>query len=207
MKKEGALQYIIGQGYLKTPRVIKAFREVPREKFILEKYKKYAYADTPLPMLHGQTISQPLIVAYMTEKLDVHDKQKILEIGAGSGYQAAILSVLNSHGKIFTVEIVKELAQYAREKLKDYKNVKVIDGDGSLGLPKHAPFDRIIATCACRNIPTPWLEQLDKKGKMVVPVGGSFFQRLLMYEKKKTKVEETDLSMACAFVPLKGRLS
>jgi protein-L-isoaspartate(D-aspartate) O-methyltransferase len=207
MEKEEAIQYIINQGYLKTPRVIGAFRKVPREKFVLPEHCKFAYADSPLPLIKGQTISQPLIVAYMTEKLDVQDKQKILEIGAGSGYQAALLSVLNPNGKIYSVEIVPELAEYAKEKLCRYKNVKVINADASLGLSQHNPFDRIIATCACRVVPKPWLRQLKDSGKILAPVGGSFFQRLLLFEKKKRKVEEIDLAMPCAFVPLRGELS
>ena len=207
MEKEEAIQHIISQGYLKTERVIEAFRKVPRENFVLPDHRKLAYADSPLSLIKGQTISQPLIVVYMTEKLDVKDKHRILEIGAGSGYQAALLSVLNPGGKIYTVEIIPEVAEYAKKRLKNYKNVQVINADGSLGLEKHAPFDRIIATCACRVIPKPWLSQLKESGKIVAPVGGSFFQRLLLFEKKTRKVEEIDLAMPCAFVPLRGELS
>lgn len=205
MEKKELIQSLINQTFLHTKKVIKAFEKVPRENFIPEKYKEHAYADIPLPISAGQTISAPHMVAVMTEALDVKDKEKILEIGAGSGYQAAILSVLNPDGKIYTIEIIPEVAQNAKEVLKDYKNVIVIQGDGSLGLESEKPFDRIIATCGCPSIPRPWIEQLKEKGKILAPVGGMYEQELILVEKIKEKIKETNLNFPCVFVPLRGK--
>lgn len=204
-EKERLIQSIAARGYLKTQRVIDAFRKVPRENFVLPEHVKHAYLDTPLPIGQGATISQPLTVAYMTESLDVKDGQKILEIGAGSGYQAAILSVLNPNGKVYTIENIPELVEFAKKNLKDYKNVEVVLGDGSLGYKKASPYDRIIATCYCIEIPKPWVEQLKENGKLVTPVGGHFFQQLFLYEKKGGELVETNLNFPCAFVPLRGK--
>lgn len=204
-EKEELIQNIISRGYLKTQKVIDAFQKVLREDFVLPEYVKHAYLDVPLPIGKGATISQPLTVAYMTESLDVKDEQKILEIGAGSGYQAAILSVLNPHGKIYSIENIPELAEFAKKNLRNYKNIEIVLGDGSLGLEEYSPYDRIIATCYCPGVPEPWKNQLKEGGKIVTPVGGRFFQHLYLYEKRNDELVKTNLKFPCAFVPLRGK--
>lgn len=183
--------------------IISAFNKVKREDFVIPKLKKYAYIDEPLPIGKGQTISQPTTVAIMTQALEPKKNQKILEVGSGSGYQAAILAeIIGSKGKIITIERIKEIYEYAKDKLKKYKNVKVILSDGSKGYKKLAPFDRIIVTAAAEEIPKPLFKQLKEKGIMIIPVGKtSFSQRLLKIRKIKRKIEQEDLG-PFVFVPL-----
>lgn len=184
-------------------KIIGAFKTVPRENFVLKEYKTQAYEDIALPILAGQTISQPTTVAIMTEALEVKEGQKILEIGTGSGYQAAILSrLVKDQGKIFTTEIIEELVAFAKKNLKTYKNVKVIHSDGSIGLKQKAPFDRIIVTAACPKIPNELTNQLKKDGILVAPVGGRFSQKLIKYQKKDNK---TEILGDFIFVPLTGK--
>jgi len=204
MGVEELVSALVSGGLLKSKRVIGAFRTVPRENFVPDGLKSLAYSDSPLPIPSGQTISAPHMVAVMTERLDVKGGQKILEIGTGSGYQAAVLSVLNQKGKIYTVEVVPELFNFARENLKSYKNVLVFSSDGSIGLPEYAPYDRIIVTAGAPNVPKAWPEQLKENGKIIAPVGGMYEQRLMLVEKKKGKITETDLNFPCVFVPLRG---
>ena len=204
MDQKELVKALVAEGLLKSRKVIAAFGEVPRENFLPESLKGLAYSDTPLPIPGGQTISAPHMVAVMSEYLDVKDGQKILEIGAGSGYQAAILSKMAPRGKIYTVEVVPELTEFAKKNLKDYKNVHVFSGDGSIGLPEYAPYDRIIATAGCPSIPKPWMDQLKENGRIVAPVGGMYEQRLILLEKKNGKILETDLNFPCVFVPLRG---
>ncbi len=204
MDQKELVKALVAEGLLKSRKVIAAFGEVPRENFLPESLKGLAYSDTPLPIPGGQTISAPHMVAVMSEYLDVKDGQKILEIGAGSGYQAAILSKMAPRGKIYTVEVVPELTEFAKKNLKDYKNVHVFSGDGSIGLPEYAPYDRIIATAGCPSIPKPWMDQLKENGRIVAPVGGMYEQRLILLEKKNGKILEADLNFPCVFVPLRG---
>jgi len=204
MDQKELVKMLMAEGLLKSRRVIKAFEEVPRENFLPESLKGLAYSDTPLPIPGGQTISAPHMVAVMSEYLDVRDGQKILEIGAGSGYQAAILSKMAPRGKIYTVEVVPELTEFAKKNLADYKNVHVFSGDGSIGLPEYAPYDRVIATAGCPSIPKPWMDQLKENGRIVAPVGGMYEQRLILLEKKNGKILEADLNFPCVFVPLRG---
>ena len=204
MDQKELVKMLMAEGLLKSRRVIKAFEEVPRENFLPESLKGLAYSDTPLPIPGGQTISAPHMVAVMSEYLDVKDGQKILEIGAGSGYQAAILSKMAPRGKIYTVEVVPELTEFAKKNLADYKNVHVFSGDGSIGLPEYAPYDRVIATAGCPSIPKPWMDQLKENGRIVAPVGGMYEQRLILLEKKNGKILEADLNFPCVFVPLRG---
>jgi protein-L-isoaspartate(D-aspartate) O-methyltransferase len=204
MDQKELVKMLMAEGLLKSRRAIKAFGEVPRENFLPDSLKGLAYSDTPLPIPGGQTISAPHMVAVMSEYLDVNDGQKILEIGAGSGYQAAILSKMAPGGKIYTVEVVPELTEFAKKNLADYKNVHVFSGDGSIGLPEYAPYDRIIATAGCPSIPKPWMDQLKENGRIVAPVGGMYEQRLILLEKKNGKILETDLNFPCVFVPLRG---
>ena len=156
---------------VKDPRVLEAMRKGPRERFVPAGLIARAYDDSPLPIGFGQTISQPYVVAYMTEALGVEPDHKVLEIGTGSGYQAAILGELAE--TVYTIEIVPELAEGAAETLKalGYANVHVRAGDGYAGWPEHAPFDRILVTAAPKEIPKPLLDQLGLGGRLVIPVG------------------------------------
>lgn len=201
-QKDRLIRELIDSGFLKSRTVIEAFRKVPREEFVLPEYRRYAYANEPLPIKEGQTISQPLTVAAMTEALDVKKGQKILEIGAGSGYQAAILSVLvGSKGRIITTERLSALFEFAKANLQrcGCKNVTVMLHDGSQGYGKEAPYDRIIVTASAPKIPEPLINQLKAGGKMVIPVGDEMF--LVM--KTKKGFEKTSLGYF-VFVPLVG---
>jgi protein-L-isoaspartate(D-aspartate) O-methyltransferase len=163
---------------------------------------KFAYSDDPLPIGYGQTISQPFIVAFMTEQLDPKPTDRVLEIGTGSGYQAAVLSRLVA--EVYTIEIIEPLAKRAEADLKrlGYNNVRVLAGDGYQGWPEHAPFDAIIVTCAPDHIPQPLVEQLRDGGRMIIPVGPSDNQQLYFLQKLGTKVEEQAV-LPVRFVPMK----
>ncbi len=183
-------------------RVLKAMQKVERHLFVPEKIQSLAYADQPLPIGEGQTISQPYIVAIMTELLNIKSDEKVLEIGTGSGYQAAILGELA--GEVYTIEIVRPLAERADSLLTGlgYENITVKCGDGYVGWKEHAPFDAIIVTCAPPKVPQPLIEQLADGGRMVVPVG-TFWQELLLIEKKGNKLTETTV-IPVRFVPMTG---
>jgi protein-L-isoaspartate(D-aspartate) O-methyltransferase len=187
---------------VKDPRVLNALLKVERHRFVPEKYLDSAYSDQPLPIGEGQTISQPYIVALMTELLELKGNEKVLEIGTGSGYQAAILSELAK--EVYTIEIVEALASMAKKRLSelDYQNVKVKAGDGYLGWPEAAPFDAIIVTAAPDHIPKPLIEQLKEGGRMVVPVG-SYAQELKKIVKRSGKMETTNI-IPVVFVPMTG---
>jgi len=204
MDRNDLIKMLMAEKLLRSRRVIKAFEDVPRENFLPDSLKGLAYSDTPLPIPGGQTISAPHMVAVMSEYLDVKANHKILEIGTGSGYQAAILSRMALRGKVYTLEVVLELTDFAKKNLAGYKNVRVFSGDGSIGLPEYVPYDRIIATAGCPGIPRPWMDQLKEGGKIVAPVGGMYEQRLILVEKKDGKILETDLNFPCVFVPLRG---
>ncbi len=180
--------------------VIDAMLTVKRHHFVPEKLKSLAYEDHPLPIGCGQTISQPYIVALMTELLEVKKNHKILEVGTGSGYQAAILSLLAD--SVFTIEIIDSLARRAEAKLKvfGYRNVTVKAGDGYKGWKEHSPFDGIIVTCAPKEVPPLLLEQLAIGGRMVIPVG-SYFQELLLITKDSSGVSEKSI-VPVRFVPM-----
>ncbi len=199
------IDYLIRIGVLKTDYIIKAFREIDRKDFVREEYKIYAYEDIPLPIGFGQTISQPFTVAFMTEALEPKLGQKILEIGTGSGYQAAILAkIVGEKGKVITIERIPELAEFAKENLKKYNitNVEIIVGDGSLGFEKEAPYDRIIVTGAFPQIPNHLLNQLKEEGIIVVPVGYGV-QRMKKIIKKRDDIIVLDLG-PFRFVPIIG---
>ncbi len=200
MQKNELISYLIKTGYLKTKIIIDAFYSVPREEFVLPEYKKYAYTNDALPLIEGQTISQPLTVAVMTEALQPEKGNKILEIGTGSGYQAAILShVVGSSGKVITVERIPSLVVYAKERLKAYKNVSVFYYDGTNGYPPKAPYDRIIVTASSPALPPPLLEQLKPHGKIVIPIRDEMF-----LIEKNSKLKKTFLGNFL-FVPLIGK--
>ncbi len=185
-------------------RVLGAFYKVERHKFVPEELSANAYADYPLPIGENQTISQPYMVALMTECLSLNGQEKVLEIGTGSGYQAAILAELA--GEVCTIERFSALAQRAKVTLDElgYVNIKVKAGDGTLGWQEEGPFDRIIVTAASRGIPSPLIEQLKEDGKLIAPIGESFSQILTVAQKKKGKLETTGIC-GCVFVPLVGK--
>jgi protein-L-isoaspartate(D-aspartate) O-methyltransferase len=187
-------------------RVIETMMSVPRHKFVPDKYITRAYDDNPLPIGYGQTISQPYIVAYMTEVLNLNKNSTVLEVGTGSGYQAAILSPIIK--QVYTIEIIPELANSAAVRLKDlgYHNVEAGIGDGYYGWNKYAPFDAIIVTAAAGHIPPPLLAQLKNNGRMIIPVGGGFMvQNLILISKDKDGTITTRNLIPVRFVPLTGR--
>jgi protein-L-isoaspartate(D-aspartate) O-methyltransferase len=186
---------------IRNKKVLDALMKVPRHKFVPDEYKSYAYDDRPLPIGHNQTISQPYVVAYMTEILNPDSTQRVLEIGTGSGYQAAVLSQL--YKEVFTVEIIEPLGNQAKKVFDEegYKNVFTKIADGYLGWKEHAPFDAIIVTCAPANIPQPLVEQLAEGGRMIIPVGEQYSQVLYLLEKRKGKIRETE-TLPVLFVPM-----
>ncbi len=194
-------EQLISRG-ISDARVLGAMNKIPREIFFPESEKKHAYSDGAFPIGQGQTISQPYMVAIMTEFLELEGKEKVLEIGTGSGYQAAVLAELS--GDVFSIERVPDLAESAIDKLTDlgYKNIEVKTGDGTLGLHDKAPFDRILITAAAPGIPRPLLEQLsDDGGIIVAPLGGADGQILTKITKYGDEMF-TEESVACVFVPL-----
>jgi protein-L-isoaspartate(D-aspartate) O-methyltransferase len=182
--------------------VLKAMENVPRHRFVPDKQKRNAYDDRPLPIGYGQTISQPYIVAYMTQVIDPKPEYRVLEIGTGSGYQAAVLAEIAD--SVFTLEIVKGLADRARSDLKEngFKNVVVRHGDGYYGWESKAPFDAIVVTAAAEHIPPPLIEQLKPDGKMIIPVGSPFMIQNLMLVEKKGESVQTKSLFPVRFVPL-----
>ncbi|UOK41512.1 MULTISPECIES: protein-L-isoaspartate(D-aspartate) O-methyltransferase [Flavobacterium] len=186
---------------VKDAAVLDAMRKVPRHRFVPSDKVSDAYGDGPLPIGYGQTISQPYIVAYMTEIINPKPAHRVLEIGTGSGYQAAVLSEIVS--KVYTVEIVDELSKQAASRLSNlnYKNVHVKTADGYYGWKEHAPYDAIVVTAAAEHIPPPLIEQLKEGGKMIIPVGSPFMvQELMLIEKSKGKIR-TSAKMPVRFVP------
>ena len=205
-KKKQLIQSLKIEGRIKSETVEKAFLAIPREAFIPPPLKQYAYTDTPLEIGYGQTISAPHMVAIMCEALDIHPGHSILEIGAGSGYHAAIVSHLSGKtGHVYAVERFASLAKKAQKNLDTIgiTNVKVVIGDGSLGLSQYAPYDRIYVTCAAPKIPPPLIDQLKDKGKLLIPIG-KLICTLHLIEKHGIKVTKKNLG-GCAFVPLVGK--
>ncbi len=209
MKREMIDRQIAARG-VKDPRVLAALHKVDRHLFVPERHRQQSYVDHPLPIGEGQTISQPYIVAYMTEALGLQGGEKVLEIGTGSGYQAAILAEVvgregKQAGKVYSIEIVPSLAKSATKLLQElqYTNVFVKEGDGYLGWPEHAPFDAIMVTAAPEQIPKPLIEQLKVGGRLIIPVG-RFMQQLKLITKKKSGVRDETL-LDVRFVPMTGR--
>jgi len=189
---------------IRAPKVLEAMAAVPRHEFVPQERRGQAYADSPLPIGHGQTISQPYVVAFMTEQLAPRPDDRVLEIGTGSGYQAAVLARLVKH--VYSIEIVDELAKRATATLArlDCDNVTVKSGDGYRGWKEHAPFDAVIVTCAPDHIPQPLVDQLAEGGRMIIPVGGRLeAQELHVLRKKDGKVERRAV-LPVRFVPMTG---
>jgi protein-L-isoaspartate(D-aspartate) O-methyltransferase len=188
---------------ISNSKVLRAMRKVPRHLFVPAEYQNDAYGDYPLPIGYGQTISQPYIVAYMTEAVLPDKKKKVLEIGTGSGYQAAVLAEIAD--TVYTIEIVNELAAESSARLKKlgYNNIVVKAGDGYYGWSEHSPFDIIIVTAAAEEIPQPLIDQLAENGRLVIPVGKSFdLQDLILLVKKNGKLEKKRLAPV-RFVPFR----
>ena len=202
--RSNMVQTQIANRGIKGKEVLRAMHSVPRHEFVPDHLKKYAYADEPLPIGEDQTISQPSIVAYMTEKLELSSGDKVLEIGTGSGYQAAVLSELVD--SVFTIEIVDVLARRAKDKLAamGYKNIYVKSGDGYKGWPEHAPFDAIIITAAPTIIPEPLVEQLKVGGQLILPLG-DYSQDLFLITKNQDGITEQRL-LPVRFVPMTGEI-
>ena len=205
MEKEELIEKLIREGYLKSKEVIEAMREVPREIFIPESQRKYAYYDTPLEIGYGQTISAPHMVAIMLEALKLEKDSKVLEIGTGTGYHAALAAKIAREGKIYTIERIEELAKKAKANFKKLgiKNIEVIVGDGSMGLPEYAPYTHIYATCSAPGINPRLIEQLANGGRLLLPVG-KIYGELWLVEKKNGKIKKKNLG-GCAFVPMIGK--
>jgi protein-L-isoaspartate(D-aspartate) O-methyltransferase len=188
---------------IKSQSVLDAMLKVPRHEFVPASYRHQAYQNRPLPIGHDQTISQPYIVAYMTEAAEIASGEKVLEIGTGSGYQAAVLAELAK--EVYSIEIIPQLADGARAVLNrlGYKNVEVRTGNGYLGWPEKAPFDAIVVTAAPDQVPQALVEQLAVKGKMIVPVGTSFQEMTIITKTESGVVERKTIPVA--FVPMVGK--
>jgi protein-L-isoaspartate(D-aspartate) O-methyltransferase len=189
-------------------RVLNAMAAVPRHRFVPEKLQGMAYADGPLPIGHGQTISQPYIVALMSQVLAIQPGERVLEIGTGSGYQAAVLAAMGA--RVFSIEIVAELGRRAAATLKPlgYDRIRLKIGDGYKGWPEHAPFDAVIVTCAPKKVPQPLKEQLAEGGRMVIPVGPRNRQQLVLLTKENGEIRQQKV-VDVRFVPMvneKGKI-
>jgi protein-L-isoaspartate(D-aspartate) O-methyltransferase len=194
---------ILNRG-IDDPRVIEAFSKVPRHIFIPEHRREFSYNDYPVAIGAGQTISQPFIVALMTQALDIKGGEKVLEIGTGSGYQSAILSEMGA--KVYSIERIQELADKARLDLNEAGyNVEIIVGDGTLGWQDHAPYDRVIVTAASPDISSCWVEQLNVAGIVVAPVGDLYRQELIVGTKLADNSLDKRMVCGCVFVPLIGK--
>jgi protein-L-isoaspartate(D-aspartate) O-methyltransferase len=194
----------IEQEGIKDPRVLEAMRTVPRHEFVKPAQQKEAYFDTALAIGYQQTISPPFVVAYMTETIEPKPTDRVLEIGTGSGYQAAVLSGLVK--EVYTIEIIEPLGKEAERRLKKlgYENVHCKVGDGYLGWPEHAPFDKIIVTCSPENVPRPLIEQLRDGGKLLIPLGERYQQAFHLFEKKGGQLSQAKL-IPTLFVPMTGK--
>ena len=193
-----------GRG-IDNPRVLEVMGKVPRHEFVPEDLRDHAYDDGPLPIGFGQTISQPYVVAFMTQKLEPQPSDRVLEVGTGSGYQAAVLAGLVK--EVYSIEIVPELAKRAEADLKrlGYKNVHVHvrAGDGYKGWPEAAPFDAIIVTCAPEDVPKPLIAQLKDGGRMIIPIGPAWDQQLVLLRKQGDHLEKRAV-LPVRFVPMTG---
>ncbi len=203
LRKQMLEEQLIARG-ISDRNIINTFYKVERHKFLPENLRSSAYGDFPLPIGEGQTISQPYIVALMTESLKLTGREKVLEIGTGSGYQTAILAELAK--QVYSIERIESLSRQAEQTLKalGYKNIEARVDDGTLGLAEKAPFDGIIVTAASPSIPLPLTEQLNENGRLVIPLGGSYSQMLTVVTKRLSKLITEEIC-SCVFVPLIGK--
>ena len=197
-------EQIIARG-IKDNRVIEAIKKVPRHLFVDKTYYHQAYNDYPLPIGQDQTISQPYMVAAMTEILELKGSEKVLEVGTGSGYQTAILALLCS--KVYSIERISDLTRKARLKLDKlgFRNINLVVGDGSFGWPDYAPYTGIIVTAGAPEIPNTLINQLDENGRLVIPVGDEYSQILNLVKKHKGRIYRKEF-FGCTFVPLVGKI-
>jgi len=203
MQKKELLENL--RGFEIPEELVQAFEKVPREEFVQEAQKKYAYENHPLPIGHGQTISQPIMIADMMRWLDLKGGQTVLEIGTGSGYQAALLKeMVGEEGSVVSIERIPELAKFAKDNLlRTGYEVVVIVGDGSLGYLEKSPYDRIVVTAGAPEVPKPLTDQLNVGGRLVVPVGTKLFQELVIIDKTEIGIKKQK-STPCVFVNLIG---
>lgn len=203
LRKRMVEEQLLARG-IKDAGVLSVFQKIERHKFVPEELRINAYADFPVSIGYGQTISQPYIVALMTQSLNLSGQERVLEIGTGSGYQAVVLAELAA--EVYSIERVEALADRTRTLLAGlgYSNIKIKVGDGTLGWPQEAPFDRIIITAACPRIPLPLSEQLKEGGSILLPMGDNFSQVLTLAVKKNGILEFQEIC-ACVFVPLIGK--
>lgn len=200
---------LVKEGRIRSANVIEAMEAVPRELFVEKIDIKHAYVDTPLSIGYNQTISAPHMVGIMIEELSLSPGYRVLEVGAGSGYHAAVAAHIVGKlpkGHVYSVEIKPELVEFAKENLEKagYSDiVTIISGDGSFGYPKQAPYDRIFVTCASPDLPPPLTEQLAENGKLLIPVGSTYYSELTRITKVKDKLRKSKLG-GCAFVPMLG---
>ncbi len=205
-KARAEMVSLLARRGIKDPRVLEAMAKIPRHLFVPPHLQDEAYADYPLSIGEGQTISQPYIVALMTEALELDSQSRVLEIGTGSGYQAAILAEIAS--EVYTVERISSLAQRAQTLLEElgYTNVKIKEGNGTLGWPENSPYHGTIVTAAAPSIPLPLIEQLEVGGRLIIPVGGSYSQDLLKVVKLDSHGNYSTCSLGgCVFVKLYGK--
>ena len=206
-QREAMTESLVRRGYIHSPRVIRAMRRVPRHLFVPESMTGSAYLDTPLGIGEGQTISAPHMVGIMLEALDIEPGQKVLEVGGGSGYHAALVGdMVRPNGHVYSIERIESLADRARRSLEaaGYADiVTIIVADGSKGWPPQAPYDRIFVSCGAPKVPEPLVDQLVDGGILLIPVGGRYTQRLTRIEKRGGKTKRKDFG-GCLFVPLVG---
>ncbi len=207
-RREAMVRRLEMQGIIRSPHVIEAMRKVPRHLFVPKTVRESAYYDTPLGIGSGQTISAPHMVGMMLEYLDLREGHVILEVGGGSGYHAALTgSIVGPKGRVYSVERIPSLAKRAKKNVEAAGLsgcVEVLVGDGSAGLPEHAPYDRIFITCAAPEIPPPLLEDLGDGGKLLIPLGSRYYQDLLLVEREGERLKRSNLG-GCVFVPLVGK--
>jgi len=207
-KRNNMVDSLIKKGYVESDPVEKAMRKVPRHEFVPKRVRNRAYVDSPQPIGEGQTISAPHMVAMMVENLDIEKGQKVFEVGGGMGYHAAVIAeIVGEEGEVYSIEYVSSLAKSAQKRIRNagYNNVKVIRGDGSTGYEKGAPYDRISVACGAPSIPAPLIDQLILEGKILIPIGSKFFQKLIKATKKgENEIKKENLG-GVRFVPLKGK--
>lgn len=202
MNKENLLEYWIGNDIVKNKKIIQAFKKVKRENFVLPEHKENTYDDIALPLIKGSTISQPTTIMIMLEALDLKPGNKVLEIGTGSGYTAALISeIIGPEGKVYTLDIIPELIELTKKNLENSRNIEILLKDGSEGLKEFAPYDRILVNAACKEIPNTLVKQLKTNGTLVLPLGPEYHQKLVKFTKEKTRLKEEILG-DFVFVPL-----